>query len=264
MNPKGALLLNVDDYADGRYGKTRVLQEAGFEVIEAGTGAQALEAVRSRRPQLELLDVQLPDIDGFEVCRRIRSDPGTQHIPVLHISATYDQAHGGADRRERGRCAGGRVLIVKANDAQRCLYRRLLEPHDAVAYEVKMTGLQLRRGLRMALSAVLRTCRGCTRSSSCNSRAARNLRRSRNGVFRRSTVAVAMQDRDRRAARAYRARTYRRLCRWISRTARRVCIPNRRRTLRRCGAVRGGRPWPLQRNTSSRLSASWRGAGSKP
>jgi PAS domain S-box-containing protein len=89
-----ALVLNVDDHAVGRYGKTRILEEAGFDVIEAGTGEDALKLVRSRRPQLVLLDIQLPDVDGLEVCRRIKGDPGTQHIPVLHISATYDELQG--------------------------------------------------------------------------------------------------------------------------------------------------------------------------
>ena len=83
-----ARVLNVDDNEIGRYTKSRILKQAGFEVLEAVNGAEALEAVRERQPQLVLLDLQLPDVSGFEVCRRIKSDPATARIPVLHITAT--------------------------------------------------------------------------------------------------------------------------------------------------------------------------------
>ncbi len=102
MNPQRALLLNVDDNVIGRYGRTRILRDAGFEVVEGGTGAEALELLHSRHPQLVLLDIQLPDVNGFEVCRRIKGDPATQHIPVLHISATYDEASGETVSLESG------------------------------------------------------------------------------------------------------------------------------------------------------------------
>jgi len=84
-----SLVLNVDDNAVGRYTKTRVLKDAGFDVVEAGTGAQALTMVSEHRPQLVLLDLQLPDVDGFEVCRRIKNNPALNRTAVLHITATY-------------------------------------------------------------------------------------------------------------------------------------------------------------------------------
>ena len=89
-----ARVLNVDDNEIGRYTKSRILKQAGFEVIEAGNGIDALEAVRERDPQLVLLDLQLPDVSGFEVCRRIKSDPATARIPVLHITATAAASKG--------------------------------------------------------------------------------------------------------------------------------------------------------------------------
>lgn len=82
-------VLNVDDNEPSLYAKTRILRRAGFEVVEARDGASALALVTERMPQLVLLDVKLPDISGLEVCRRIKSDPATRHIPVLHISATH-------------------------------------------------------------------------------------------------------------------------------------------------------------------------------
>jgi PAS domain S-box-containing protein len=97
-------ILNVDDNAAGRYVKTRVLTLAGFEVIEAENGAEALAKAAAERPELVLLDVKLPDISGLEVCRRLKSAAETRAILVLQTSASMvDSAHrikaldGGAD-----------------------------------------------------------------------------------------------------------------------------------------------------------------------
>jgi PAS domain S-box-containing protein len=84
-----ALVLNVDDYEAGRYATSRVLRQAGFEVVDAASGEEALRLVRSEEPDLVLLDVNLPDLDGFEVCRRIKTAPETSTIPVLYLSAAY-------------------------------------------------------------------------------------------------------------------------------------------------------------------------------
>ena len=80
-------ILNVDDNAVARTTSTMVLQRAGFTVLEAEDGEGALKRVQDQ-PDLILLDVELPDIDGFEVCRRVRQDPATAGIPVLHLSAS--------------------------------------------------------------------------------------------------------------------------------------------------------------------------------
>jgi CheY-like chemotaxis protein len=81
------ILLNVDDTEALRYAKTRILQQAGFEVREAATGGEALDLVDEISPSLVLLDVKLPDISGIEVCRRIKvSHPS---VSVLQMSATF-------------------------------------------------------------------------------------------------------------------------------------------------------------------------------
>ena len=85
----GNSVLNVDDNEPSLYAKTRILRRAGFEVLEASDGATALRLVAEKRPHIVLLDVALPDISGLEVCRRIKTDPVTRRIPVLHISATH-------------------------------------------------------------------------------------------------------------------------------------------------------------------------------
>jgi signal transduction histidine kinase len=83
------LILNCDDTADMRYGKTRVLRAAGYDVVECGTGTEALQRVRELMPDLVLCDVQLPDMSGLDVCRRIKEDAVTGTIPVIQISATF-------------------------------------------------------------------------------------------------------------------------------------------------------------------------------
>ncbi|MEA2737323.1 MAG: hypothetical protein QOH05_630 [Acetobacteraceae bacterium] len=80
------LVLNVDDDAANRYVKTRSLQMGELEVIEAETGASALALIAERQPLLVLLDVNLPDVGGLEVCRRIKAE--WPDIIVIQISAT--------------------------------------------------------------------------------------------------------------------------------------------------------------------------------
>jgi two-component system sensor histidine kinase/response regulator len=92
MNLHTQSILNVDDYAPGLYARTKVLKNAGFKVIEAMTGGQALELVSERAPAIVLLDVNLPDMSGFEVCKQIKRNPKTNSTTVLHISASSAQA----------------------------------------------------------------------------------------------------------------------------------------------------------------------------
>ena len=82
------IVLNVDDYLPGRYARSRILRDAGFTVIEAANGEEALRLVRERLPDVVLLDNNLPDVSGLEVCREIKSSPETEAIPVLQLSAT--------------------------------------------------------------------------------------------------------------------------------------------------------------------------------
>jgi two-component system sensor histidine kinase/response regulator len=81
-------ILNVDDYPPGLYARTKLLRQAGFDVIEASSGGNALKMVAEQRPALILLDVNLPDMSGFEVCRRIKTNPHLAATTVLHLSAS--------------------------------------------------------------------------------------------------------------------------------------------------------------------------------
>lgn len=90
MTPRSSKnrILLVDDRGTNRYVLSRILQNAGFAIEECATGTQALEVVRSL-PDVIILDVKLPDISGYEVCRLIKTDPITKHIPVLLTSAMF-------------------------------------------------------------------------------------------------------------------------------------------------------------------------------
>jgi signal transduction histidine kinase len=99
---ENALILSVDDNEASRYSIGRTLRQAGFRVIEAGTGMDALRRARDDAPDLILLDVKLPDIDGFEVSRRLKADPETASIPVLQITATYSSTEHWAEALNAG------------------------------------------------------------------------------------------------------------------------------------------------------------------
>jgi len=97
------VILVVDDNEGTRYALARTLRRSGFEVWEAATGAEALQ-LAGNNPSLITLDVRLPDILGFEVCRRLKADPATASIPILQTSASFVQSsdrtqglQGGAD-----------------------------------------------------------------------------------------------------------------------------------------------------------------------
>lgn len=103
MSTQQAIILNVNDEEAIRFSVSATLRRAGYEVWEAANGAEALELVE-KGPDIVVLDIQLPDIDGLEICRRIKEDPRTTAIMVIHLSATFvkgeDKARGleaGAD-----------------------------------------------------------------------------------------------------------------------------------------------------------------------
>ncbi len=82
-------ILVVDDDEPSRYSIRRVIQQAGYKALEASTGEGALETAVRERPDLIVLDVRLPDISGWEVCKRLKADPATSVIPIIHLSSTY-------------------------------------------------------------------------------------------------------------------------------------------------------------------------------
>lgn len=84
-------ILAVDDSTIQNYALSRALEIEGFTVKKAYSGTEALQ-LASEKPDLIVLDVNLPDLNGFEVCRRLKADPDTANIPVVFLSATCQDA----------------------------------------------------------------------------------------------------------------------------------------------------------------------------
>jgi DNA-binding response OmpR family regulator len=86
------LVLIADDDADILSLVRAVLERAGNEVISVGNGAQALACVTERKPDLAVLDISMPEVDGLEVLRRLRADSATSTLPVVLLSARAQEA----------------------------------------------------------------------------------------------------------------------------------------------------------------------------
>jgi putative two-component system response regulator len=101
-------ILVVDDDARVRDILTRFLEREGYAAIPAATGEEALELVRGQPPDLVLLDIQLPRMDGYEVCRLLKENPATALIPITILTGMQD-----AEARTRGIEAGADDFITK-------------------------------------------------------------------------------------------------------------------------------------------------------
>ena len=108
--PKSRVLI-VDDQALMRNHMNRLLKEEGYDLFFAEDGLEAVEKVNTVLPDLILLDVRLPGIDGFEVCKRVRSNPVTADIPIIMVTAFDDRT-----ARLRGIEAGADDFIPKPYD----------------------------------------------------------------------------------------------------------------------------------------------------
>ena len=105
-------ILIVDDYPGARYLRSRILNDAGYEVLEATGGEEALRIAAAARPALILLDVNLPDVDGTEVCRRLKANPDTMGIPVVQITGAWMSE----DARQKGLASGADAYLTEPVD----------------------------------------------------------------------------------------------------------------------------------------------------
>lgn len=116
-NKKGKILV-VDDDLKNRKILKDVLEINNFEVLEAENGIEALEVIYENKPDVILLDIMMPRMNGFEVCRRIKKDPELSYIPVIMITALTDR-----DSRLRGISEGANDFISKPIDLKEVLLR---------------------------------------------------------------------------------------------------------------------------------------------
>ncbi len=128
MPSANATILFVDDDDASRRLLSWVFRNEGFHVLEAASGAEALR-LAADRPDLVILDVNLPDVNGFEVCRRLKAEPGTASTPVLHVSAVYVDS----GDRSQGLESGADGYLVKPVEPREILatVRALLRIHAA-------------------------------------------------------------------------------------------------------------------------------------
>jgi CheY-like chemotaxis protein len=103
-----ARVLVVDDKPSNRELLRTALEHAGHEVLEAGEGEAALALMRSARPALVLLDIQMPGLDGYAVLERVLADEELRRIPVVAVTA-----YAMAGDSQRGKLAGFREYITK-------------------------------------------------------------------------------------------------------------------------------------------------------
>jgi DNA-binding response OmpR family regulator len=111
MTENTATILIVDDSPGARDTLTALLSIEPYRLVEAANGAEALRRARELQPDLILLDVMMPEIDGYEVCRRIRADPLLAEVPVIMVTALEDRAS-----RLRGLNSGADDFISKPYD----------------------------------------------------------------------------------------------------------------------------------------------------
>jgi len=114
--------LIVEDDVEVRRLLRTILATSGypFEIIEAGSGTDALALVRQHLPDVVLLDLFLPGLDGLQVCRQIKADPATARVPVVLITVETEQGE-----KERAREAGAEAYLTKPFSPQRLI--RMLE-----------------------------------------------------------------------------------------------------------------------------------------
>lgn len=102
------LVLVVDDYEDAREMYAESLLVLGYRVAEASNGMEAVEKARALGPDVILMDLSLPGIDGWEATRRLKADARTRHIPVVALTG-----HASAHAAEQARAAGCDRLLIK-------------------------------------------------------------------------------------------------------------------------------------------------------
>ena len=90
---QGALVLIVDDFADNREMYAEYLRFAGFRVEEAATGQEALERAHANPPDAAIMDLSLPEMDGWEATRRLKADPRTRHVRVIALTGHALKGH---------------------------------------------------------------------------------------------------------------------------------------------------------------------------
>ena len=109
-------ILIIDDQPFFITMQQNMLQRQGYRVVSASNGAEGLAQAKKHKPDIILLDVEMPGVDGIEVCRQMKGDPELKHIPVIILTATQDPK-----LNERSFKAGAEITILKSVPGERLL-----------------------------------------------------------------------------------------------------------------------------------------------
>jgi two-component system cell cycle response regulator DivK len=101
-------ILVVEDQEDNRQILRDLLTNAGFDMVEAENGEEAIASAQASRPDLILMDIQLPILDGYEATRRIKADPNLKSIPIIVVTS-----YALSGDEDRARCAGCDDYVAK-------------------------------------------------------------------------------------------------------------------------------------------------------
>ncbi|HEY9283244.1 MAG TPA: response regulator [Pyrinomonadaceae bacterium] len=123
-NGAGTTVLVVEDFEDNRFMMRRLLEMSGYRVVEAVNGEQAVEVAATERPDLILMDLSLPKLDGLAATRRIRQSNGLAEVPIVAVSA-----HDTSDFHADALAAGCNEYVTKPIDFDQLesLLKKLLE-----------------------------------------------------------------------------------------------------------------------------------------
>ncbi len=153
-------ILVVDDNPEIVRSTEHLLKRAGYTTATASNGAEAMQVIRTFRPELALTDRDMPEMDGMELCRRIKSDPSLDKIFVIIVSAAFTRSEEQSEGLEMGadsyiaRPIANRELLARVDAYVRILrlYRELR--HNNTEMEAALAKVKL-------LSGMLPICSGC-------------------------------------------------------------------------------------------------------
>ena len=117
-SPQAVTLLIVDDQPDNRDMLSALLGQEGYRTLTAASGMEAMDVIANDCPQLILLDISMPDMDGYAVASLLKADPKTSGIPIIMVTA-----HTGRGARVVGLNAGAEDYLTKPVDAPELLLK---------------------------------------------------------------------------------------------------------------------------------------------
>ena len=117
VNPLNTILIIDDSPVNHKLLATQ-LREANYHILSVTSGPEGLQVVQSQSVDLIMLDVMMPDMDGFEVCRRLKSNPKTSDIPIIFLTALRDISY-----RLKGIEAGGDEFLSRPHNREELLLR---------------------------------------------------------------------------------------------------------------------------------------------